>query len=164
MPFYVIIAWRNDIQNINFYINSFFFFLSLERLFTENLSKVRNHRKNGCESMSEQIPLIKLELENLAWHGTRLQLKDENITKKYGLAMELGFHFGKQQYMNTIYFYNIHHNGFPYTTSLITYMNVFAKSIEECLEDSTQLINIFFVGKYQFVFSEDQSNWIKKAY
>lgn len=113
--------------------------------------------------MSEQIPII-LELENLAWHGTRLQVKGDEIMNQYGLAMELSYHHGKKMYMNTIYYYDIHHKCFPYNASIINYTNIFAKSIKECLEDSETIINIYYQGKYMFEFSKDESCWIKKAY
>ena len=109
-------------------------------------------------------PTIVLELENLAWHGTRLQLKDENITKQFGLAIELVYHFGQKQYMVSLYYYDIHHKFFPYSQALITHENVFAPTIKACLEASAQAINKFYAGKYCFQFSMDQSNWIKKAY
>jgi hypothetical protein len=81
----------------------------------------------------EQIQTIELTLENLAWHGTRLQIKDERILNEFGLFIELSWHVGMQQYMNTIYYYDINHKCFPYSQSIINYVNVFAKTIKDCL-------------------------------
>jgi hypothetical protein len=106
----------------------------------------------------QQTDPITISLENRAWKGTRLCTPNEFMMKE-GLAFELGWHVGKNAFMGTIYYYDKTHKFFPFGHSLKDYCNVFAPTIQACLEDSETIINCYFLGKKTYIFEKNPAIW-----